>query len=321
MNLNQLSRLPEGFENISKLRELHLGTNEFSVFPAAICKLKKLQILDMSENKITELPSGIGQLSELTSLDLSNNQLTELPPAIGNLSQLTSLNISGNPLKSIPAEIEKLTNLREFYYDSAHLSLFPDELFKMGILPQRYIYHIPTSIGGKPVEYYMNDPDIDTLSKLYIRRELDLRKGDLRGILESIEYGKPDTRSFYFFVFNNILVHYKFGRDTTEMERPDKISTKSDVEFSISRIAADYLVNDPCIFFEQLKNNEDSYFSEMLKSAALDELPYGFVKDIDEDVKQKIRNSCGGKYLKDWEEIINLVRAEWNREQEEYEEK
>lgn len=318
-DFNQLESLPSSIGGLTQLEELSLFENKLKSLPASIGQMHALRNLNLSTNDLTELPHEIGNLDSLESLNLSNNQLTVLPAEIGNLKKLHYLDISGNPLKSIPEELGNLTQLREFYYDSAQFHLLPESVFALGILPQRFIHHIPSSIAGKPVSYYQNNPDIDTLSKMYIRRELDLRKGDLRQILECVLSSKPENRGFYFFMFNSILVHYKFSNDTTESEFPDKISPKGDVEHNVSLIASDYLVNDPCLFFSEVKYGRHKALYEMLKLSALGRLPYGFLKDIDAEVRQKINSSCGGKYNKDWEEIVNLQRAEWEREKAEAE--
>ncbi|MFZ5553299.1 MAG: leucine-rich repeat domain-containing protein [Bacteroidota bacterium] len=335
---NRLKSLPAGFEKLKKLKTLDIGNNNFSEFPASVFslpemdmlivrnnkldsvpqdigKLKSLIHLDISFNQLTKLPDEIKQLHHLHYLDVSNNQLTELPDSLWLLPHLTSLNISGNPLKSIPAELVNLPNLL-FYYDSSQALLIPPDTTS-GVDEPRYIQKVPSFISGRPVNYYMQNPEIDSLSKSYVRGELDLRKGDLRQLLEYTEMAGPGERNFYFFVFHSALVHYRFEADTTEEGIRDRIKPRWEFEDKIAGIASDYLVNDPCLFFGEVKYGSHKKLYEMLIISAMSRLQYGFVKDIDADVKRRLRNSCGEKYISDWEEIVTLLKKQWEEEEAE----
>ncbi|KAF8665218.1 hypothetical protein HU200_054114 [Digitaria exilis] len=97
-----LRLLPQCFPN--KLKELHLGGNEFTgMLPDWIGMLNNLVILNLSNNIFTgPLPSEIGMLINLLTLDLSNNRFTgSVPSNIGMLSNLTYMDLSNSSLSGI----------------------------------------------------------------------------------------------------------------------------------------------------------------------------------------------------------------------------
>ncbi|WP_300664108.1 leucine-rich repeat domain-containing protein [Fluviicola sp.] len=93
---NEVSVLPDGFFELSHLRELYLSCNLEELSPL-IEKLQELRILVVSGNQIKQIPASIQKLGKLEELDVSNNQLTELPAFLAELPSLKILHIYGNP--------------------------------------------------------------------------------------------------------------------------------------------------------------------------------------------------------------------------------
>lgn len=72
---------------------------------AEIRQLSRLRELDLGDNQFTGLPAEIGQLRELEILNLSNNPLTGLPHELGNLANLKVLDLSGTNYSEFDLEV------------------------------------------------------------------------------------------------------------------------------------------------------------------------------------------------------------------------
>jgi len=106
-----LTTLPESISNLSSLKVLYLGWNEFKTVPESIGDLSSLKELNLNHNKLTTLPESIGNLKSLENLDLSTNKFTTLPELIGDLSSLKELNLQYNKLTTLPKSIGNLKSL------------------------------------------------------------------------------------------------------------------------------------------------------------------------------------------------------------------
>lgn len=92
----KLEGLPNGFKQLSSLRELNMRENpQIQVFPEFVEYCLNLERLDFNSCSLTKLPRNMGQLSKLTTLDIRKNQLTSfaIPPSIRDLSNLNRLYI------------------------------------------------------------------------------------------------------------------------------------------------------------------------------------------------------------------------------------
>ena len=111
LEFNELTTLPESFENLTTLTDLRLGGNQLTTLPKSIGNLTNLTTLNLYSNRLTTLPESLGKLTNLTWLNLNANQLTTLPESFGNLTNLTRLYLRKNQLTTLPESIENLTNL------------------------------------------------------------------------------------------------------------------------------------------------------------------------------------------------------------------
>jgi Leucine-rich repeat (LRR) protein len=115
-----LTRLPDGFENLSDLKILVIGNlpsgAEFD-FPDAfekISKLTQLEELHIISNgpALTRLSPALSGLSELRVLDCFDNAIEEIPSELGNLAELRELSLEKNQIASLPESLKELRNVR-----------------------------------------------------------------------------------------------------------------------------------------------------------------------------------------------------------------
>ncbi|KAF4318476.1 hypothetical protein BBO99_00006978 [Phytophthora kernoviae] len=138
---NQLTAIPGGISELSKLESLYLEDNKLTsegipdtiaqlsgslvglclhrnllkVFPASLCQLTLLEELYLDDNELEFLPEEFGQLHNLKELDVIGNKLTALPNSFKNLSRLEILHAERNQLAKLPKNLEGLQSLRKVY--------------------------------------------------------------------------------------------------------------------------------------------------------------------------------------------------------------
>lgn len=62
------------------------------------------------------------------------------------------------------------------------------------------------SLNGKPIEFYLNHPDIDKYSKLFYKGKFAVSDDTLTfAFLDSVLTNNQETKEFYLFVFNSVL--------------------------------------------------------------------------------------------------------------------
>ncbi|OBR11103.1 Leucine rich repeat family protein [Colletotrichum higginsianum IMI 349063] len=125
---NNVSSLPTGIENLSRLRVLNLSENSFESLPFASLSKLPLTELIMKKNKLTGMliEDGVEALSNLQVLDLSCNQLTHLVPSgstIG-LPSVHQLILSMNRLRELP-DVSSWPSLMTLTADENAISEFP----------------------------------------------------------------------------------------------------------------------------------------------------------------------------------------------------
>lgn len=108
---NEISKLPESWEQVASLRELNLAGNQLTTLSREFCTgvlAKSLRQLILSSNLIELLPNFTCSLAALLHLNLSKNKLRALPPALARLSQLQHLDASQNSLTVVPGGLARL---------------------------------------------------------------------------------------------------------------------------------------------------------------------------------------------------------------------
>jgi Leucine-rich repeat (LRR) protein len=110
-----IETLPDGIEDLTKLKEIYLVMNHLKTLPEGINDLQDLKVLDLSNNPeivIDNLSS-----SSLEVLNLNECFLNEIPNNIFKLKNLKVLGLEGNNIseEDIQAIKSSLPNL-EIYY-------------------------------------------------------------------------------------------------------------------------------------------------------------------------------------------------------------
>ncbi|GJC89009.1 leucine-rich repeat-containing protein 40 [Colletotrichum liriopes] len=154
---NNVSSLPQGIENLSRLRILNLSDNSFESLPfASLSKLPLTELL-MKKNKLagTLIEDGVAALSNLQMLDLSCNQLTRLVPSgstiglpsvhqlvlsmnrlqelpdVSSWSSLMTLTADENAIPEFPSGFTGLTKLRHVDFSANDIRAVPPEISRM----------------------------------------------------------------------------------------------------------------------------------------------------------------------------------------------
>ncbi|KAK8054100.1 hypothetical protein PG996_013401 [Apiospora saccharicola] len=159
---NEITALPEGIENLTRLRILNLNENAIDSLPfkafarlpltelharknkltgtlihPEVDVLPQLQVLDVSVNQLTLLASvdtpGALALPSLHQLTLSCNRLRALPD-VGSWKRLLTLNADENSIAAIPDGFTKLENLKHVDFTSNDIRVIPPEIARMDSL-------------------------------------------------------------------------------------------------------------------------------------------------------------------------------------------
>jgi hypothetical protein len=127
---NNLSSLPDAFEQFKKLKRLFLSNNQFNHVPKVLAKLPNLSMIGMRNNKIKIFEENSLPLSTRW-LILTDNELEFLPESIGDLKLLQKFMLSGNKLNFLPNSINKCTNLELLRIAANNLTSFPSCLLSL----------------------------------------------------------------------------------------------------------------------------------------------------------------------------------------------
>ena len=122
MSFFKLYSFPCKVTELTSLKELLLGGNNFKSIPKSIERLKDLKSLYLFDNKIDKLPESIGNLMSLEILNLCGNALKTVPNTISKLTLLKELDLSENPITDLPESILKLNNLKRLKIHGLPLS-------------------------------------------------------------------------------------------------------------------------------------------------------------------------------------------------------
>ncbi|KAK8097830.1 uncharacterized protein PG998_013316 [Apiospora kogelbergensis] len=159
---NEITALPEGIENLARLRILNVNENAIDSLPfKAFAKLPltellarknrlagtlihpeveslpQLQVLDVSVNQITLLASvdtpGALAMPSIHQLTISCNRLRALPN-VGSWKRLLTLNADENSIAAIPDGFTSLENLKHVDFTSNDIRMIPPEIARMDSL-------------------------------------------------------------------------------------------------------------------------------------------------------------------------------------------
>ena len=127
---NCLSKLPDEFGRLKKLKVVFFNNNEFKTFPAVLTECPQLSMISFKGNRIRQV--GLGTLSPAVRwLILTDNQLQALPADIGRLSKLQKLMLAGNQLQALPEEMAVCQNLELIRLSANRLTEIPGWLFSL----------------------------------------------------------------------------------------------------------------------------------------------------------------------------------------------
>ncbi|XP_057856507.2 disease resistance protein Roq1-like [Cryptomeria japonica] len=141
-----LSSLPDGFGNLTRLRNISLiNCEQLCILPDSFSQLIHLEVLLLVSCEIlSSLPGGFGNLTSLKRISLTNNkQLRILPDSFSQLTNLEIIDLSYcTKLSSLPDGFGNLRSLRNINLEYCEqLSMLPDsfsELTHLEILDLSY---------------------------------------------------------------------------------------------------------------------------------------------------------------------------------------
>ncbi len=126
---NCLSRLPDTFGRLKKLKVVFFNNNEFETFPAVLADCPELSMISFKGNRIKEMGSTLPPA--IRWLILTDNQLEALPADTGKLSKLQKLMLAGNQLQALPKEMVNCQNLELIRLSANRLEKIPHWLFSL----------------------------------------------------------------------------------------------------------------------------------------------------------------------------------------------
>ncbi|WP_323028528.1 hypothetical protein [Gelidibacter japonicus] len=99
-----IDKIPDGIENLSKLKELYLVMNNIKSLTDGINSLNNLKVLDLSNNTSINLDNLNNESIE--TLNLNECYLSNLPKFLYKMKNLKTLGLEGNNIEE--SEIEEL---------------------------------------------------------------------------------------------------------------------------------------------------------------------------------------------------------------------
>jgi len=177
---------------------------------------------------------------------------------------------------------------------------------------EHFLSNPPASISGIPIGEYLARNDIDSLSKLFIQGKHGLKEesyDENRYLLDSIYTKNPQTKAFYFYQLNRII-----GMAKTDFHYYSQM--RSDLSYACSN----FLLHDPCYFFQMVKSGPYSYnymewkkyFHRGLWNSEIETLQKA-------GTEYRIKTDCG-KYLSEFKNIINWMETFYDEDAPSYDE-
>ncbi|MCH2043057.1 MAG: hypothetical protein MK212_02865 [Saprospiraceae bacterium] len=135
ISMNQIDRLPKGFQHLHQLERIWGAVNNLQVLPEWLPQLKSLKVLLLPNNQLsTIVDHAFEGLEQLNNLSLRNNNLEKLPTTIQQLQNLEQLDLAGNTMLDFnPTLLEHLAKLEKIHLPK-HLQRHQQYL--NNILPQ-----------------------------------------------------------------------------------------------------------------------------------------------------------------------------------------
>ena len=127
---NCLSRLPQEFSQLRKLRIVFFNNNQFEEFPEILAACPNLSMVSFKGNQLKTISEN-ALSPNIRWLILTNNQLKALPSSIGKLSKLQKCMLAGNQLQSLPDELANCKNLELIRLAANQLHTLPPWLFTL----------------------------------------------------------------------------------------------------------------------------------------------------------------------------------------------
>ena len=127
---NQLSKLPDNFSDLGKLKIAFFSDNNFTVFPEVLADCPNLTMIGFKSNKINYIPENAFPV-DLQWLILTNNCILEIPKSIGKCHKLQKVAFSGNQIKALPIEMANCKNLELLRISANQLTEFPQWLLTL----------------------------------------------------------------------------------------------------------------------------------------------------------------------------------------------
>jgi Leucine-rich repeat (LRR) protein len=127
---NQLSQLPDNFNDLKKLKIAFFSDNNFIKFPEVLAKCESLTMIGFKSNKIEFISEHAFPIN-LQWLILTNNCINQLPKSIGNCLKLQKVALAGNKLRSLPNEMSQCKNIELLRISANQISEFPEWLFEL----------------------------------------------------------------------------------------------------------------------------------------------------------------------------------------------
>jgi len=257
LSYQDLKVLPSSIGQLTKLKRLKLSHNQLKKLPEELFLLEDLRRLHLDDNQLKKLPTEFYGFAKLKKLYLQNNKLKDVSNDVGQLKMLRRLELSGNNLSTMPDSISVLPELKYLNFDknlfdnlSAHLDSF---WMKQDYLNWYRIDDKFDSIGGRPMQFYLDHPQIDELSKSIFNDYEVLFKSDFKDLdfLDSIFSSNKEILPFYLYMYDEL-------RDIVNDFNSDLFNDQlSDVCDNAKR---DF-IDDPCVYLNVLKS-KDQYTKE-----------------------------------------------------------
>ncbi|GAB3933113.1 leucine-rich repeat protein [Mucilaginibacter myungsuensis] len=125
-NMPRITRMPDVFDALSKLKVLYLSDCNFTHVPLNIFRLRDLEHIELFGDKLTTLPEGDYRCKKLRSAKIIYSALTNIPEAFTSLTKLEDINFGSNQISSIPTHgWERLTKLKHLNLSSNKISVYP----------------------------------------------------------------------------------------------------------------------------------------------------------------------------------------------------